>query len=210
MNALERHVLPRHKFVLIVLSNANDAHYKAFKAFCNSFQNGRGVPSQVVLRPTLRKGLSVATNIVLQILLKLGGQAWALDMDRVCIRIFHRLPFFHTLCTLNTMLLVLHSRWPCILFGCLSISLDRENYLLFELLFKTSIWGNLSQCFPGELLYLTLPLFPFFQQKLPRKKDFKKKWKTQNLPCFACFDLSPYMGRLSPVGWSRDQGRSEK
>ena len=85
---MERYLEPRHEFVLAVLPNDQADRYAAFKKFCTMQANGQGIPSQAILSKTISKGMSVATKVAIQLMVKLGGEAWTLS-----IPVFYS-PFF--------------------------------------------------------------------------------------------------------------------
>jgi len=78
--SLQTSIEQHHKLVLAVLPNSRADRYDAFKKFCTSRAQDRGIPSQAILSTTLKKGMSVATKVAIQIICKLGGQPWALNI----------------------------------------------------------------------------------------------------------------------------------
>lgn len=65
------------QFVLCVVPNNRPERYSVIKKKCCV---DRPVPSQVVVKKNLIKGLSVATKIAIQINCKLGGVPWCVEI----------------------------------------------------------------------------------------------------------------------------------
>ena len=75
------------QLVLCVFPGAqqDDVRYAAFKKTCNTLLGGRGVPSQVVHASTLsrlqaRNDYSIAVNLAIQMLCKLGAPGWTVEI----------------------------------------------------------------------------------------------------------------------------------
>ncbi|KAM6447890.1 piwi-like protein 4 isoform 2-T3 [Liasis olivaceus] len=80
VKVLQQHVTPELQLVLCILSSNKKDCYDAVKKFLNLQYP---VPSQCVLARTLTKQgmmMSVATKIAMQIICKLGGELWAVEI----------------------------------------------------------------------------------------------------------------------------------
>ncbi|XP_053871600.1 piwi-like protein 4 isoform X2 [Malaclemys terrapin pileata] len=80
LRAVQQHVNPEVQLVMCVLSSNQKDCYDSIKKFLSL---DRPVPSQCVLARTLNKQgmmMSVATKIAMQIICKLGGELWAVEI----------------------------------------------------------------------------------------------------------------------------------
>ncbi|KAM7179074.1 piwi-like protein 4 [Macrochelys suwanniensis] len=80
LRAVQQHVNPEVQLVMCVLSSNQKDCYDSIKKFLSI---DRPVPSQCVLARTLSKQgmmMSVATKIAMQIICKLGGELWAVEI----------------------------------------------------------------------------------------------------------------------------------
>lgn len=78
INEVEKCAQSNPQFIICVVSNDNADRYSAIKRKCCV---DRAIPSQCIkVKTMLKKGLAVATKVAIQILCKLGGAPWSIDM----------------------------------------------------------------------------------------------------------------------------------
>jgi len=67
------------KMIVIILNRSSESHYKQIKYYLNTEV---GTPSQVVKMENLSKNLSYFTNVLCQIMVKMGGRLFKINFMR--------------------------------------------------------------------------------------------------------------------------------